>query len=135
MTLAKIGWFARQAFTRTGLHQLPARLKQHYGIEVAELDVGVYRVARADGPDRVTRVFPAARPPAVCRRSRCPGSEGLGRRRFPRRTLFDQVAGLGPARPTAAGYGRPRFGGQGGAGPSGRHLAGAGDRLPRPPGV
>ncbi|HEX3957560.1 MAG TPA: hypothetical protein VHZ03_13160, partial [Trebonia sp.] len=45
-------WFTSQAFTRTGLADLPAHLQQHYGIAVAgvtELDIGVYRVIRADG--------------------------------------------------------------------------------------
>jgi Ser/Thr protein kinase RdoA (MazF antagonist) len=60
-----IDWFTSQAFTHTGLADLPAHLQQHYGIAVAgvtELDIGVYRVIRADGPDWVARVFPAARP-------------------------------------------------------------------------
>ena len=65
MAHAGVAWFRRQVFARTDLDQLPAQLTQRYGIEVAgvtELDVGVYRVARADGPDWVARVFPAARP-------------------------------------------------------------------------
>jgi Ser/Thr protein kinase RdoA (MazF antagonist) len=48
--------------------RLPGHLVQIYGIEVAqvsELDVGVYRVARRDGPDWVARVFPAERPIAA----------------------------------------------------------------------
>jgi hypothetical protein len=60
-----IAWFTSQVFTRTGLDQLPAHLEQEYGVAVsgvAELDVGVYRAVRADGPDWVARVFPAARP-------------------------------------------------------------------------
>jgi hypothetical protein len=62
---AGIGWFTSQTFTRTGLDRLPAHLEQEYGITlsgVTELDVGVYRIARADGLDWVARVFPAARP-------------------------------------------------------------------------
>jgi hypothetical protein len=58
-----IGWFTSQVFTRTGLDRLPAHLEHEYGIAITgvlELDVGVYRVARADGPDWVARVFPAA---------------------------------------------------------------------------
>jgi Ser/Thr protein kinase RdoA (MazF antagonist) len=60
-----IGWFTRQVFTRTGLSGLPAHLERRYGVSVSgvtELDTGVYRVARPDGPDWVARVFPAARP-------------------------------------------------------------------------
>ena len=52
MAHAGAGWFTRQVFTRTSLDRLPSHLSQHYGIEVSgvtELDVGVYRVARADG--------------------------------------------------------------------------------------
>jgi Ser/Thr protein kinase RdoA (MazF antagonist) len=62
---AGVAWFTRQVFTRTSLDQLPSHLEHQYGIEVArvtELDVGVYRVSRADGVDWVARVFPAARP-------------------------------------------------------------------------
>jgi hypothetical protein len=42
-----------------------AHLEARYGIAVsrlAELDLGVYRVERADGPARVARVFAAMRP-------------------------------------------------------------------------
>jgi phosphotransferase family enzyme len=42
-----------------------AHLEASYGIRVtglSELDVGVYRVGRADGPDWVARVFPPRRP-------------------------------------------------------------------------
>jgi Phosphotransferase enzyme family len=42
-----------------------AHLEASYGIRItglSELDVGVYRVGRADGPDWVARVFPAERP-------------------------------------------------------------------------
>ena len=57
--------FRRQMYTRTSLDQLPAHLEERYGVpvsEVTELDLGVYRVSRADGSDWVARVFPAARP-------------------------------------------------------------------------
>jgi hypothetical protein len=43
--------------------RLRSHLETSYGIEVsglAELDAGVFRVARADGPDWVARLFPAA---------------------------------------------------------------------------
>jgi Ser/Thr protein kinase RdoA (MazF antagonist) len=45
-----------------------AHLEASYGIRVtglSELDVGVYRVGRADGPDWVARVFPSGRPVAA----------------------------------------------------------------------
>ena len=44
---------------------LPAHLSDTYGIEVteiAQLDLGVYRVDRADGDSWVARLFPAVRP-------------------------------------------------------------------------
>jgi hypothetical protein len=47
---------------------LPAHLEARYGIQVArltELDLGVYRVDRRDGPDWVARVFAADRPLAA----------------------------------------------------------------------
>jgi len=57
--------FAARTFSRAGLDTLPAHLERSYRIRVArltELDVGVYRVERRDGPDWVVRVFPASRP-------------------------------------------------------------------------
>jgi len=45
-------------------HRLALHLEDRYGIRVAaivELDVGVFRVNRVDGPTWVARVFPAAR--------------------------------------------------------------------------
>jgi Ser/Thr protein kinase RdoA (MazF antagonist) len=45
--------------------RLRSHLQERYGIDVAamtDLDVGVWRVARADGPDWVARWFPARRP-------------------------------------------------------------------------
>jgi len=50
---------------RTGIDSLPAHLESRHGIEVAqitELDLGVFRVDRHDGPAWVARIFPAARP-------------------------------------------------------------------------
>ena len=50
---------------RNGMDGLPAHLESIYGIRVAgtaELDLGVVRVDRHDGPSWVARVFPAARP-------------------------------------------------------------------------
>ena len=53
---------------RSGQDTLPAHLEARYGIQVAqmtELDLGVYRVGRRDGPDWVARVFAADRPVAA----------------------------------------------------------------------
>lgn len=50
---------------RAGIEALPSHLGSTYGIEVArttELDLGVFRVDRSDGPSWVARVFPAQRP-------------------------------------------------------------------------
>src|ERR1035438_8738988 len=47
------------------MHWLPSHLESRYGSRVAqltELDLGVFRVDRRDGPSWVARVFPAARP-------------------------------------------------------------------------
>ena len=56
--------YARSLLTRSGVARLPAHLEAGYGIEVAgvsELDLGVFRIDRKDGPAWVARVFPAAR--------------------------------------------------------------------------
>jgi Ser/Thr protein kinase RdoA (MazF antagonist) len=48
-----------------GTERVRAHLEASYGIRVtslSELDAGVFRVGRADGPDWVARVFPAGRP-------------------------------------------------------------------------
>jgi hypothetical protein len=50
---------------RDGIERLPAHLEAHHGIsvgEMAELDRGVVRVDRRDGPSWVARVFPRTRP-------------------------------------------------------------------------
>ena len=60
--------YARSMLTRSGLERLPAHLEVRYGIEVAgvsELDLGVFRIDRKDGPAWVARVFPAARRPGA----------------------------------------------------------------------
>jgi aminoglycoside phosphotransferase len=60
--------YTERTFTRSGLDRLPEHLERSYGIRVAgltELDVGVFRVDRDDGPAWVARVFPAARPVQV----------------------------------------------------------------------
>jgi len=57
--------FVRQTLQRSGLDRLPAHLEGHYAIRIratGELDVGVLRVDRLDGPSWVARVFPPARP-------------------------------------------------------------------------
>ncbi len=56
--------YARSMLTRSGTDRLPAHLEATYGIEVAsvtELDLGVFRVDRRDGPGWVARMFPAGR--------------------------------------------------------------------------
>jgi methyltransferase (TIGR00027 family) len=61
----RIDEFTEQTFHRVGIDSLPAHLEGQYGIAVTgltELDVGVLRVDRSDGPSWVARVFPAARP-------------------------------------------------------------------------
>ena len=59
---------SRMISPRSGRDTLPAELEARYGIRVAqltELDLGVYRVGRRDGPDWVARVFAADRPLAA----------------------------------------------------------------------
>ena len=59
---------SRMIQPRSGRDTLPAQLEARYGIQVArltELDLGVYRVGRRDGPDWVARVFAADRPLAA----------------------------------------------------------------------
>ena len=56
---------AVSATSRTALDSLPAHLATRYGIRVTgttELDLGVFRVDREDGPPWVARVFPSVRP-------------------------------------------------------------------------
>jgi methyltransferase (TIGR00027 family) len=53
---------------RSGRDTLPAQLEARYGIQVTqltELDLGVYRVGRRDGPDWVARIFAPDRPLAA----------------------------------------------------------------------
>ncbi|HEX3789391.1 MAG TPA: hypothetical protein VHW44_16125 [Pseudonocardiaceae bacterium] len=57
--------FVERADRRVGEQRLPAHLEARYGIQVdrmTELDIGVFRIDRSDGPDWVARVFPASRP-------------------------------------------------------------------------
>lgn len=67
-TLSRVGAYAERLYHRAGADALPAHLASTYGIAVRklqEIDVGVWRVDRDDGPDWLARVFPAARPPAI----------------------------------------------------------------------
>ena len=51
-------------FHRDGIDTLPAHLEQAHGIAVAkmtQLDVGVFKIDRNDGPALVARLFPAVR--------------------------------------------------------------------------
>jgi len=53
---------SRRLDPRVGLEDLAAHLGSTYGIEVertTELDLGVLRVDRSDGPSWAARVFPA----------------------------------------------------------------------------
>jgi methyltransferase (TIGR00027 family) len=64
-TAGRIGAYMERMYHRSGIDRLPGHLERHYGIRVAkmgELDVGVMRVDRVDGPSWVARVFPVARP-------------------------------------------------------------------------
>jgi methyltransferase (TIGR00027 family) len=59
---------SRMIQPRSGQDTLPAHLEDRYGIQASgliELDLGVYRVGRRDGPDWVARVFTADRPIAA----------------------------------------------------------------------
>jgi len=59
---------SRMIQPRSGRETLPAHLEARYGIQVGrltELDLGVYRVGRRDGPDWVARIFAADRPIAA----------------------------------------------------------------------
>jgi len=59
---------SRMIQPRSGQDTLPAHLEDRYGIQASgltELDLGVYRIGRRDGPDWVARVFAADRPIAA----------------------------------------------------------------------
>ena len=63
-----IDGYIEQTFHRSSGDRLAAHLEGRYGIRVAsttDLDVGVVRVDRHDGPSWVARIFPAARPLAA----------------------------------------------------------------------
>jgi Ser/Thr protein kinase RdoA (MazF antagonist) len=66
--MAGVDDYTRSMLTRSDTGRLPAHLEATYGIEVSactELDLGVFRVDRRDGPAWVARVFPASRPEAA----------------------------------------------------------------------
>lgn len=55
----------QQMYTRAGLDTLPSHLEHTYGIKISqstELDLGVYRIERVDGPSWVARIYPSAMP-------------------------------------------------------------------------
>jgi Ser/Thr protein kinase RdoA (MazF antagonist)/predicted enzyme related to lactoylglutathione lyase len=57
--------FGSEPRRRSGVEHLRAHLESRYGIEVeriSQLDLGVFRVDRRDGPNWVARQFPALRP-------------------------------------------------------------------------
>ena len=65
MTDRGIDEFTERMYRRSGLDRLRPHLESVYGVRVAaltELELGVFRVERRDGPDWVARVFPAAKP-------------------------------------------------------------------------
>ncbi|HTX01037.1 MAG TPA: phosphotransferase [Acidimicrobiales bacterium] len=58
--------FAEERYSPRALDRLASHLTSRYGIDVAEaveLDLGVLRIDRHDGPRWVARVFPPSRPP------------------------------------------------------------------------
>ena len=64
-TASRIGRFMERMYGRRGMAGLDGHLRATYGISVTgvhELDVGVFRVQRDDGPDWIARVFPPERP-------------------------------------------------------------------------
>lgn len=67
-TLSRVGAYMERLYYRAGNDGLPGHLETTYGISVSgirEIDVGVWRVSRADGPDWLARVFPTARPAEI----------------------------------------------------------------------
>ena len=64
-TASRVGRYLERLYHRRGLDGLPRHLSDAYAIEVngiRQLDVGVFRVERRDGPAWVARVFPESRP-------------------------------------------------------------------------
>jgi methyltransferase (TIGR00027 family) len=64
-TAGRIGRFMERMYGRRDMAGLDGHLRATYGISITglrELDVGVFRVGRDDGPDWIARVFPSERP-------------------------------------------------------------------------
>lgn len=64
-TASRVGRFHERIYHRSGMEGLSGHLAATYAIAVTglqQLDLGVFRVERRDGPDWIARVFPAARP-------------------------------------------------------------------------
>jgi hypothetical protein len=76
---------ARRIAVRRGVPNLAVHLNHTYGIEVteiAQLDLGVYRVDRADRQSWVARLYPAVHPSRLRhgqRRGARRGDDGAGR--------------------------------------------------------
>jgi methyltransferase (TIGR00027 family) len=67
-TLSHVGAYMERLYYRAGSDGLPGYLETTYETsvrEMHEIDVGVWRVRRGDGPDWLARVFPSARPAAI----------------------------------------------------------------------
>ncbi len=64
-TVGRIGRYLEQLYYRRGVEGLPQHLRDAYGIvvtDVKQLDAGVVRIHRDDGPAWIARVLPAHRP-------------------------------------------------------------------------
>ena len=64
-TASGIARYLEQLYENRGVEGLGGHLAEAYGVEVKrirELDVGVFRVDRADGPSWIARVLPRSRP-------------------------------------------------------------------------
>jgi methyltransferase (TIGR00027 family) len=69
-TRSAVGRYCERVFHRRGLDSLSGHLAEAYGITadgLDEIDVGVFKVRHAGGPDWIARVFPAERPAEVTR--------------------------------------------------------------------
>ncbi len=63
-TRSRVGAYLERLYHRAGGDDLAAHLEASYAVAVRgmrQLEAGVWRVSRADGPDWLARVFPAAR--------------------------------------------------------------------------
>ena len=69
-TIGRIGRFVEDTLSRRGGATLAAHLEATYDIDVRrtrELDLGVFRIEKADGSAWIARVFPATRAPRAAR--------------------------------------------------------------------